>query len=874
MWIPPSNEEDKLLTLSDIKPYLTNAKERAGQIICSCPLCESNDPKGHHLYIRNDNSALLLYCQKCNTNGEEIIKAFRNMGAKHITNEITTPKTLIEDYNHEYRNPDGTLAYCKRRRKWSDGSKRFSFFYVDDNGETIYTKPDNCNVLYNLDLMTEACSQETIPRLYIVEGEKCADALTKAGLLATTSNTGSQKRIKFSDIDKAILSAFPDKVVITDNDEKGLEFAEAWENVVVLKITDIWKDAPNKADIFDYLEQGLPIEALQKFKVYKFDIESIAKVDAEQILSDEFFNSLCSIKNELERQRALAIAGQRASELKLKRAFDSMFKIYLTQFAKTKINHGNIIGLEDKDNPPIKGLYCGEWIVDITGIYKPIQTEDGEYQLERISSMPIIPTAILRNIETGTEKISLAYFRDETWTTINIARSIISNNAKIIDLSDLGVDVNSGTAKDLVKYLAVIINSNDSKKLPRLNTVGHLGWVEENFIPYCKNVKTDVSVDFVETVQAIEIPKGNLDEWINVVGRLRKNISMRMIINASLSSPIVSKVNALPFMLHLWGGTGSGKTVGLMVAASIWGNPAIGKCVKSLNNTQNYILNQLSMLKHLPFFGDELQTIRSVDGYDKLIMKICEGVDRGRLDTRGIAQRLNSWCNVSITTGEEPCVQSNSGGGTVNRVIEIECVEKVVENGPEISNFVKSNYGHFGRLWIEKIKEYDLMSQYREMYNYLLEDNRITEKQAMAMALLMVTDNIANELFNDDSIPYLSVEDILPFTKTKEDVDVTERAWEYIQSMITVHDTNFIKGDSSFAMSNTVWGKYNAQRTNVLFFINNILDDLLTEKGFNLKACKEKWLAKGRIELYGGKFTCPQRIAGNKVRCVSLIIDK
>lgn len=871
--IVPSNE-DRRLTLNDIKPFLKNAKEKGGQIISACPICENSDPHGHHLYIKNDNSVLLLYCQKCNATGEEIIRAFRNMGAEHIVNEISPVKTLIEDYNHEYRNPDGTVAYYKRRRKWSDGSKQFSFFYVDDNGNKVYTKPENCNVLYNLDLLSNALESETIPRLWIVEGEKCADAMVNAGLLATTSNTGAQKNIKFTEIDKAILDSFPDVVVLTDNDEKGLEYAKAWGNVSVLPIAEIWKNAPRKADIADYIENGFSLAPLINYKVYKFDVDSIAKLDVEQILSDEFFNSICSIKDEMERKRALAIAGQRASELKLKRAFDGMFKTFIMTLAKTKVNHGNLIALEDNTKPPINKLACGEWVVDMTGVYKPVKNDDGEFQLERISAMPIVPTAILRNLESGTEKIALAFFRDETWTTVNVSRSIIANNARIIDLSDLGVDVNSGTSKDLVKYLSFVISGNDSTKLPRLNTVSHLGWVEENFIPYCEHIKTDCGAEFTETLNALETPKGDLEEWIKTVSGLRKNMAMRMIINASLASPIVSQINALPFIFHLWGGSGSGKTVGLMVAASVWGNPAIGKTVKSLNNTQNYILNQLAMLKHLPFFGDELQTIRSVDGYDKLIMKICEGVDRGRLDKNSFAQKVNSWCNVTITTGEEPCTNSNSGGGTINRVIEMECINKVCENGADVVAFVKNNYGHFGRLWIEKIKEYDLMQQYRGMYDYLLEDNRITEKQAMAMAVLMLTDCIANDLFKSDEIEYLTIEDILLSAKTKEEVDVTERAWQYVMSVITVHDSNFIKGDSSYAMSNTVWGKYSPQRSNVLYFINNILEDLLVENGFNLKACKEKWVAKGRIEMYGGKFTTPQRIADNHVRCVVLRVDR
>lgn len=866
------NYEDKRLTLDDVRPYLVNAKEVNGQIRCSCPLCEGQERKGHHLFIKSVRDALVLYCQKCNAPGEDIINEFRRQGAKHISTEIALPKTLVEDIRHEYHNPDGTVAYYKYRKKWSDGSKKFTFSYIDQQGKEVYRKPENCNVIYNLHLMQNAIDSGNVDRLFIVEGEKKADLMVKAGFLAISSNTGAKSKIPFSETDLKLLSAFPIKIVIPDLDSKGQDYVQAWDGATVFDLKSIWKDAPPKADIGDYLELGKPIEPLLTFKVFKLDMESVASLSATEILSDDFFNSIFAIKDELERKRALAVAGQRASELKLKRSFDNMFKAYLMKVAKTKVNHGNVIGFEDKDRPPIKGLVCGDWIVDVTGIYKPVQTDEGEYQLERVSSMPIVPTAILRNIENGSEKISLAFYRDDEWKTINVQRSLVSNNAKIIDLSDLGVDVNSGTAKDLVKYLSVIINSNDSSKLPRLNTVGHLGWVEENFIPYCETIKTDIAPEFVDTVNAFETPKGNLDDWLNVVGKLRSNIYLRMTLNASLASPVLSMVNALPFVFHLWANSGSGKTVGLMVAASVWGNPAIGKCVKSLNNTQNYILAQLSFLKNLPFFGDELQTIKSVDGYDKLIMKICEGVDRGRLDRNSLTQKLNSWCNVSITTGEEPCTHDNSGSGTVNRVIECECVTKVVENGHEVSNFVKNNYGLFGRVWIEEIKKHDMFSEYRDMYDYLLQCDFMTEKQAMAMALLMVVDGFVNEMFPDKQ-ETLTIDDIAPFVKTKEEVDVTERAWEYLLSAISEHSNNFITSGNTY-YGNVVWGKYHNERPNILFFNNKVLDKLLAEGGFSLKACKEKWIAKKRIALYGGKFTCPQRLAENKVRCVALVIER
>lgn len=147
-------------------------KRRGSQYIGQCPICGDDD----HLYIKETNASsggankVLLYCQKCNAPFEDIIKAL-GMDKPPLP-KITPPlaakkkqkasQTVIEDYDHVYRNPDGSVAYYKNRVKYDDGKKKFTFRHIDSNGETVYKKPDNCNCLYNLDLMESASHEETL----------------------------------------------------------------------------------------------------------------------------------------------------------------------------------------------------------------------------------------------------------------------------------------------------------------------------------------------------------------------------------------------------------------------------------------------------------------------------------------------------------------------------------------------------------------------------------------------------------------------------------------------------------------------------------------------------------------------------------------
>ena len=238
-------------TLTDVCEAVEFFEEgNDGQFHGSCPCCESDVPCGHHFYFKaddDDESNVLMYCHRCNAEYEDLVYALegnmstnsppqlphRGYGIQAVSHrgkdgerEVTYHQKIkaIVSYDHSYTNPDGSIAYFKRRVKYEDGHKEFSFHYTDENGIKKWTKPPNAVSLYNLHLLYKA-SPDTI--LYIVEGEKCADAMVKAGFLATTTNTGASKRLKLTDADMLIYK-FHQKVVIGDNDDKGADYVKAW----------------------------------------------------------------------------------------------------------------------------------------------------------------------------------------------------------------------------------------------------------------------------------------------------------------------------------------------------------------------------------------------------------------------------------------------------------------------------------------------------------------------------------------------------------------------------------------------------------------------------------------------------------------------
>ena len=181
----------------------------------------------------------------------------------------------------------------------------------------------------------------------------------------------------------------------------------------------------------------------------------------------------------------------------------------------------------------------------------------------------------------------------------------------------------------------------------------------------------------------------------------------KIILAASFASVLLEPLNCLPFFVHLWGvDSGTGKTVALMVAASVWGDPAVGAYVKTFDGTVVGMEKTAAFLNNLPFCLDELQLAKDSKGRTTFdVYKLAQGVGRTRGNRSGGVDLTPTWRNCILTTGESPLTGTASGAGAVNRVIDIECksAQAVIKDGMRISSAVKRNYGFAGRKFVERL---------------------------------------------------------------------------------------------------------------------------------------------------------------------------
>ena len=566
---------------------------------------------------------------------------------------------------------------------------------------------------------------------------------------------------------------------------------------------------------------------------------NFSSLTLEELVAPQTFSYISSISDRFQRTQAITQAETRARQLRALKVFQRNYRAWKSSQASQRT--GNTT---DFSNQPVT-LNCGEWLATDAGVIKKELTHDGDI-IDRIASpIPILPTELLYNVDDETEKLRLEFFKDGRWKWFICDRKTAASQQKIIDLADRGVEVNSENAKLLVKYIADCVALN-LDVLPRYRSISRLGWVEGGFMPYDKEIRFDGEKENKPLFDNFT-QKGSFEEWVEFVSPLRKNILLRLQMAASFASPLIELVNALPFVFHLWGGTGAGKTVGMMVAMSIWGDPRLGKLTRTIDLTHNSLRTTLGFLYNLPYAGDELQTIKSQwNGYDQLIMRICEGIDRGRM-TYDRNNALKTWKLCCLLTGEEPCTKSSSGGGVKNRVIEIECDQKVVEDGPTVAGFIADHYGWAGLQYIKSVAAYkNLSEEYLALMDNILLKCDTTEKQAMAAALMLLGDKIAVETIFTDERP-LEIEDISPFLTSAADVDVAGRAYDHVMSLVSQNIRKF--KDNEYDES---WGKI---REDQLIFNKSVLCAHLDAAGFSFDAVKRAWADRGWIKRFGRAYT-------------------
>ena len=546
------------------------------------------------------------------------------------------------------------------------------------------------------------------------------------------------------------------------------------------------------------------------------------------------------------------------------KGFKTMYKKYVESL---KAQSGTIYidNVTNFTNQPLE-LNAGDWEADDSGIFK----KNG-YNDEVACPHPIMPVERLVNIDTGEEKLQLAFRKGTIWRKIIVSKTVLASSNKVTELAGSGIAVTSQNARAFIQYISDMENMN-YYLIPEKKSIGRFGYIpDEGFSPFVDGLIFDGDANFKAMFQTVR-SRGSEAKWLETAAEVREmSTTAKIILAASFASVLLEPLNCLPFFVHLWGvDSGTGKTVALMVAASVWGDPAVGAYVKTFDGTVVGMEKTAAFLNNLPFCLDELQLAKDSKGRTTFdVYKLAQGVGRTRGNRSGGVDLTPTWRNCILTTGESPLTGTASGAGAVNRVIDIECksAQAVIKDGMRISSAVKRNYGFAGRKFVERLYQPGVIDQVSERYRELfriLSDRDTTEKQAMAAAAIILADELACQWIFSGQQP-LTIEQVSEFLASKAAVSAGDRGYKYLCDWVT-QNSNKLCGRSE----NSNVEVLGALEDGRAYIIRSVFERILQDAGYSTAAMISYLKQENLIETRGRANTRGKRINGIPTECFCL----
>ncbi len=598
----------------------------------------------------------------------------------------------------------------------------------------------------------------------------------------------------------------------------------------------------------------------------------------DDILFSEELLKYIYAHTERDRIQVLNRVDLRAKELKVFQPWQKTWKAFLQEKAKeTAVNStqtkADFPKLEELFNGENIEVYTGQWTASENGVFYLKQQGQG-WKQEFASHFPILPTAFYKNVESDTERVEIAQFKNDEWTKQCFARSVIASQSKITSAADYGIEVTSDTAAALCKYIGEMVALNPHFLGRAIPSASHFGYLQspkykDEFLPYSTKASVDLlSGQNTMLKKALTSKQGTLEEWLDFMhDRMQKYYVLKLAILASLASVIVGKLGELPFMFYLWGQSEYGKSVANSCGASVWGDPIVNNgYVTSMSATKTGIEEMASMLFNIPYVADDLQNIKGdIENYDEIIYMVCNGGGKLRGKADGGLRVTGRWRNSFLLSGEDPILTNASGGGAINRVLDVHVTEtnKAIEDGTEIINFIRCHHGTLGEKFVEAIKRRgdknlrDMIEAYTPIIQMKGEDNQKTEKQSRAAAALVAAAVVLYEDFYKESNykPDREIGILQSICKSETEISAGERAWKHVCGW---HGKDIMKF-SKLASPCYGYTDYDETYPNTTLVNLDVLNaELHQSLAKDYKSCESTWKAKGyllpaRIEPNGKK---------------------
>lgn len=532
--------------------------------------------------------------------------------------------------------------------------------------------------------------------------------------------------------------------------------------------------------------------------------------------------------------------------------------------------------------------------------------DEKSYEPKLVCRTPIILTRRLKSLDTGDEKIEVAFLRDGEWHTESFPRSVIFTSRGITALSDLGCTVTSENAKQVVRFLSAL-EAENIDIISRTDSTSTFGWQRGNrFIP---GMGSDIFIDIDPSQKGMAsayCQTGSMEGWIATMRPQREKYKFRFILAAAFAAPLLRIVRQRTFFLHNWGGSRTGKTAALKAALSAWGDS--DRLTMNFNATQVGLERMASFFSDLPMGIDERQLAGNNQAkLENIVYMISSGMGKLRGAKTGGIQTTHSWRTIAMSTGEEPLSTNTSQTGVNTRVLEIYCgpFESEAE-AAQMYQDIASDYGHAGPEFVRHlvgIDEDSVREWYARMQDFVKSvGSGKAGSHVASVAVIALADAMIEEwFFKEKPTPADGHQVTLSEQAASRKLAISPDSWgkaceaakkimeEQMSAAAGDVNESAVQFVTDWVLSNQAYFGSDAIGTclgtmsedgKVAYIYTSALNSALKREGYNERKTKKYMADKGFITAvqrkdHGGEtYTVTSRFQGRVQRFVEFFIEK
>jgi hypothetical protein len=296
----------------------------------------------------------------------------------------------------------------------------------------------------------------------------------------------------------------------------------------------------------------------------------------------------------------------------------------------------------------------------------------------KVSNSPVYISRIQENIDTGQVSLTLSFDYLGRKRSVTILRSQMSDSRQLnAALSGGGAPVTSINARHVMAYLAAYEHTFSSS-IPLKKVTSRFGRGRSGGQFFLPGLSSEI--DFAPTgpgdaslYRAYSSRRGELRVWSALMRELWREELMipQVAVLAALIPPLQRRLQIPNFILDIYGGTSTGKSTTLKIAASIYGNPYDpDSLVLQWMNTAAAVEQVAAMCSELPIFLDDAQHCPA-ELKRSLIYMIANGRGKGRGGSRGGISETATWHTVALSTSEEPLYEASPHEGARGRILSV-----------------------------------------------------------------------------------------------------------------------------------------------------------------------------------------------------------